>query len=183
MINLKFCHVNNRKLILNTGSGFTFIELIIYIAIIAVFVVALILLVHNIVLGQVKNQALAEVQNNARLALARMKYEIRQSADINESQSQFAPTNPGTLYLENPSADVIFSVNGDKALTIEIGADPSWELTSSEVEVETLTFQDVSPTADYSAIKIVLTIDYKNPSQSKDWEASVTRTTTVSLRR
>lgn len=167
----------------NKVLGFTLIEIILYLAIVTTFLVSLMVVSQNLILGQAKSQTLLAVENNAWLALTRLGYEIRKSPTVN-SDSQFYPANPGWLHLDNQvgASDDVYFFAADGLLYLQIGAGSPQALTSSRIEVKALTFQDVSAARDRQAIKIDLSLSYKNPSHSAAWRADLNRSITVTLR-
>lgn len=77
--------------------GFSFIELIMYIAIVAVFVSGAILFGVNVTEGRIKGNVQQEVADNLRLAVARISFEIRNASSITS-------VTAGTLTLANTDA-------------------------------------------------------------------------------
>ena len=164
-------------------KGFTLIEILIYIAIIVVFLIVITYFALDILYGKIKSQSQMAVQQNARFATEKVTQEIRQALDINLGDSIFG-TNPGRLSLAMPQSEenpTIFDIVS-KALRIYQPAIGTYNLTSSDVEVTNLVFTNLSPADGAKNIKIDLTIKYKNPENKGEIEASCDIQTTVSTR-
>lgn len=91
---------------MKNGAGFTFIELIIYMAIVTIMLTAIIPFAWNVIGGGVKSATQQEVFSAARAISERIKYEIRNASGINSvSPTQislatpFTATNPTVIYL------------------------------------------------------------------------------------
>jgi len=126
--------------------GFTLLEMLIYILIVGVVLVATTLFAYEFLVARTKSAAFQETERNARLALARVAYEIRRADGYNLAGSTFG-SNPGALSLIMPAASgrnpTVFAVSGGR-LTIQQGAGPVLPLTSSKVTVSDLTIDDLS---------------------------------------
>jgi prepilin-type N-terminal cleavage/methylation domain-containing protein len=121
----------------NLQKGFTFIELIIYVAIVSVMISSLIGFAWNIILGGAKSATQQEVSANARYISERIKYEIRNSFGINSlSSTQIVlcetsgscATNPTTISFTSPN--IAIQKNGAAAVN----------LNSSDISVTSLAF-------------------------------------------
>jgi hypothetical protein len=94
-------NVSNQK-------GFTFIELILYTAITAIFIFGSINFGWNVILGNVKSKNYQEVTENLRFAEKRILFEIRNASGINSVTSQSiclsnsdSTRNPTKIYVSS----------------------------------------------------------------------------------
>jgi len=164
-------------------KGFTLIELIISIVILAVFLLIITYFALDVIGGKVKSQSMQETQQNARFVIKKMTQEIKRAIGINIDQSIFG-THPGVLSLkmadenENPT---VFDISGDK-LRITRGFDSPQELTTNQVKVINLVFTNLSQTGSSENIKINLTVEHINPEGREEMTAVVNLETTVTLR-
>ena len=78
--------------------GFTLIELILYLAIVAIILTSIIPFAWGVIGSGVKSRTQEEVFSNARYISERIKYEIRNSYDINSI------TNTQIVLCQNPSS-------------------------------------------------------------------------------
>lgn len=140
-------------------KGFTFIEIIIYVAVLAVMSV----LVVNAILAMTKSfgrfKTVGQINLSAETALERMAREIRLADDIDASRSVFN-AHPGRLSLKTinpltgaPAALEFFLAAA--TLMLQSGASDPEPLTSSKTEVSNLVFRLIE-TPFSKAIKIEL---------------------------
>ena len=162
-------------------KGFTLIELILYIAIVGIFISGAILFPWDIIYGRVKSNAQQQVSQNLRLAGKRMIYEIRNASDVNSisaSSLSLALTDPA----RNPT---IFDVSAGR-LRIGYGSSgpcpttAPCDLTGNNVTVTNLIFTDLSSGTDSKNIQFTMTID--SNADRKEWQMNETYTGSVELR-
>lgn len=168
-------------------KGFTLIEFLVYTAIVVVVGVISVEFIINIYGGKAKTQSYFEVQENARLAMERITQEIHGAQSINTSDFgvNLANTPGAKLSLQfrdaalNPTElDVVGNV-----LRIRQGAAGPYELTNNQVRVTNLTFRNFSsPGGKSKNIGVELTIEYFNPSNLPDWQASISLRSAVELK-
>lgn len=89
---------NSKFQISNSHKGFTFIELILYVAIVTIILSALVPFAWSAVETGVKSAVQQEVNANARYITERIKYEIRNASGITS-------VNPNSISLTNFSPD------------------------------------------------------------------------------
>jgi type II secretory pathway pseudopilin PulG len=161
----------------NRKVGFSLIELLLYIGLVALFLTAATTSLWDIILGNVKSGVHQEVQENLRYAAHRIQFEIRNADSVNPG-SGFdinLATNPSekiSLSVPDPDNPTEFRVSGG-VLHIKRG-DGSWAaLTSSALEVTDLTFTDLGDTAS-EYLEFTVTVKYKNPSGRSQWEKEAT---------
>src|SRR3990167_10720956 len=82
---------------LKTDRGFTFIEIILYVSIVSIILVALVPFAWNVIGGSVKSSAEQEVNSQARFISERIKYEVRNADGINSvAAASISLDPPGT---------------------------------------------------------------------------------------
>ena len=158
-------------------KGFTLIEILIYIGALSVIVVAVVSFVLWSVHSTTKARTMRETLYNARRAMQIMSYEIKIAKSISSSSTA------NYLALENTTTTE-FYLCGAALTTLcqKKGAEsPPISLTSDKVEVTNLEFiQVVSSTT--PSIQINLRVDYKNPGNRPEYQASFNAKSTASLR-
>ena len=126
-------------------KGFTLIEVLIYIALLAVMLLGMVQLTASVLdlRGRVQNAKVLE--ENLRHALTRITAQVRHADDITLPLAGAADTLALTML--DPALDpTTFTVDGG-AITIRQGATaPAIPLTSSEIEVTSLTFSRIAAT-------------------------------------
>lgn len=134
----------------NTQYGFTFIELILYVSIVTLMLTSLIPFAWNIIGGSAKSITQEEVFSQGRFISERLKYEIRNAADIDSANSDFDvniaenTTKKLTLLQSPPINSSRISVAANGRLQFQQGADPPVELSSQDVIITDLTFSNYS---------------------------------------
>lgn len=165
--------------------GFSFIEVIIYIAIMAFAVVAIASFSISIANSRNKNYVVQEVQANQRGALNIITQRILAAEGVNVAFSTFN-TDPGVLSLKMADAaknPTIIDLNTDNGvLQITQGVASAVAITADEVKVTNLVFTNLTPTGRRENIRIKITIEYDNPSGDQEFEYSQSLQTSVSLR-
>jgi len=170
---------------INNQKGFTLIELILYIAIISIFITGTILFAWDIIHASVKSDTHREVSQNLRLASMRIAHEIRNASGINSS-----PSLPGSSIsltntdpLKNPT---IIDVSSGR---IRIGQGNSGScpssspcfLTSNNVTVTSLQFTDLSSAGGESK-NVNYVIDLESNADRKEWQKSQSYENSVEIR-
>lgn len=160
---------------IKTESGFTFIEIILYTALISIFLTSLVYFAWDIIYGQIRSNVEQEVAENIRIVAQRIQSEVRNAEDIITVAPTSLELNSGALGITT-----IF-LDGDAVKITQSGVTSA--LTSDEVEVTVLSFSDRSTEDDSSKnIEFSLSISHKNPEANKEWEKTDTLNTSVELR-
>jgi type II secretory pathway pseudopilin PulG len=169
-----------------TIQGYTFIELLLYISIITIFISGAIRFAWNIVYGQVKSDVQREVVQNLRLASKRIIYEIRNATSINSIAANEvclemydSTYNPTRIYVDQGRLRIGWGGGGSNCTSTTNDE----VLTTNEVIVSDLTFTDLtSPASESINVGLNLTIEYSNQSTRSEFEFNQTYTTSVELR-
>lgn len=168
---------------LSSSSGFTLIEVIIYVALVSVFISGAIFFAWDIIYGRVKSQVQIEVNQNLRLASDRISFEIRNADSINSVSGSSL-----SLSVSDSVRDpTVFDVSGGRLRIGYGGAGPCpitspCNLTSDLVTVANLTFTDLSVGIESANVRFTITVASNNPSGRQEWERSQTYSTAVELR-
>jgi prepilin-type N-terminal cleavage/methylation domain-containing protein len=169
-------------------KGFTLFEMLIYIAVLSSVILAVSSFFLWIVRSNVKAKAMREVSNNARRAMEILTLEIKEAKSVYEPTSVFS-TSSGQLSLETtkylPADELqtyIDFFRCEKRLCLKKEGQDPVALTSDNVEVNNLEFNQIATTSTAPSIRIGLTIDYKAPAEKPEYRASINTTSTVSIR-
>ncbi|MEK7656080.1 MAG: prepilin-type N-terminal cleavage/methylation domain-containing protein [Patescibacteria group bacterium] len=151
----------------NKQAGFTLVEYLIYIAISATLLLVATNVLFTVLQGKEKLQAIEDVGQNGRYALAAM------TQAISNAQSVTAPAygaSSTTLTMQTSSTSTtptsFFVANG--TVNIKEGSSPTTSLMADEVTVRTLRFTNVSGTATSTAIRIEMYVSSTNPEEDPD---------------
>ena len=160
--------------------GFTFVEFLIYIAILTTILVLLTGFLWLIIFGNVKETAYQEVQQNGRFVLTKITQEIKKATGIN-GPSAGNSADSLSLQMADPNLNpTVFEVFNEK-LRIKQGANPYYDLTTDWVVVNNLQFTNNSYINTPGIIQIKMEISHINPGNRREYQASVNLKSTVSL--
>lgn len=164
----------------NHSFGFTYIELILYVAIVAIVVAALVPFAWNVISSGTKTSTEQEVYSSARYLSERLKLEIRNALDINTANSNFDvnlvsnPTYKLSLADSAPNNPTIITVSGGKAM-IQQGANPAIALNSTNTQVTNLTFSNYTSADNKTKnIGFTITLVANYPSGRQEYQETVT---------
>lgn len=168
--------------------GFTLIEILVYIGVLAIVILAVSSFFIWVNHSNAKTKALREVVNNGRRVMEIITYEIKEARDI-YSPTTVSDSNSGQLSLitlkdipeEEDLTYLDFYLCGVSVCLKKESQDPL-VLTSENVQIEKLIFKEIATSQDTPSIQIELEIKYKTPSERPEYQASANFTTTASLR-
>lgn len=173
--------------------GFTLPELIIYIAIAAMVLVAILQFSWGILGAGVKVEVSNELTQNGRLALERITQIIRAADSINVGASTFG-NHPSVLVIDSPGANPDITLDtylttvthGGEILTIrKIRArnGSAVDLTSNQMNVTNFVVRNLTHAGEPENLQINLTLNTAQSGQDPLRNQSVTLQTSASLRR
>lgn len=156
-------------------KGFSIIEFLIYIAILAIAIAAMGLVLSNIFRVGVRTDVVQEVSHNGRFAIQRIGQTIRESSGIDEPETE---GNRLELSFEDPAKNpTVFDVSEGK-LRIREGNKEYIELTTSRVNVDKLFFQKVSD----NSVRVEMNISFYNPQGLPEYEFNSFFTSSFTLK-
>lgn len=165
-------------------NGFTFIETMIYITLISIFISGAISFALNIIYGRVKAQGQQEISQNLRLTSKRIVYEIRNASAINSVAasdlclaSANSTYNPTRIYLSSERLRIGWG-GGSTDCT---GLTNDQPLTTNRVRVTDLTFTNLSSGTNSYNIKFSLTIENLT-GEREEFQKNQTYSSSVELR-
>lgn len=164
------------------NSGFSLIEVLIYISVIAVITTAISAVFLSIAGGQARADAAAEINSNIRFVTAKINQDISAASAI--TQPAAAGQTLNTLSLAIGASSVNYCVINSQLYRSSSGiCDESSELlTSQAVKVSNLSFtrlENINPVLQKTSVSLqtVMTFNYNGVSQN-----SITKQITSSLR-
>jgi len=163
-------------------KGFTLIELIIYSAIICVFLVGASTFAWQIIQGNIKLGAYREVEQNANFAVEKIAFAIRNSSKIVQPERPGDETDYLFLRMPDPAKTLTKFEVSDGKITMSEGEDGPYPLTTDLVEVTNLKFTNLSYEDTPGTIRIKMTVEHVNPAGRNEYEASLNLENSVSLR-
>jgi len=162
------------------NKGTTFVELILYIALLSIFIGGAITFSWDIIYGRVKSNTQRTLSQNLRIASKRISYEIRNSIAVSiPNSSTISLTMSDSA--RNPT---VFDLSGGR-VRISYGASgpcptssPCF-LTSNELTISNLTFTNLSTGA---STNVRFSITGSTTGSSDEFQGTETYATSVELR-
>ena len=160
----------------------TLVETLVAIAIMSMLMVSVVSLLVNTAKSEKRNRVLTEVEYQASAIIYEIAQSVRNASTIT-SPAVGATSTSLTLALasipsENPT---VFSTSS-LAIMVSKGGGADEQLSSGNVEITNLVFQNISAPDTKGAVRIFLTVHGLNPNTRPELEYSTTRTTTITLR-
>lgn len=156
--------------------GVTLVELLIYMALVAIFIITLTDIFSSTLAVRTESEATSAVDEDGRFILARLIY------DINRAQTVTAPATLGTttpnLDLTIPGTTYAYALNASNLQLTENGQPNN--LNSSESSISNLSFQRIGNPLGKPTLKIQFTVASK--TQRAQGAETKTYNTTVGLR-
>ena len=156
-------NLNMKKLI---SKGFTIIEFLVYITILAIVIIAMTGVASNVFQVGARTDAIQEVTHNGRFAMQKIGQAIKSADTI-----VFPETEGNLLILEFENEEknpVIFDVF-EKTLRIKQGGKEYIGLTTSKVNIDSIKFKKVSCSG-LDSIKIEMDISFNNPKGLPEYD-------------
>ena len=161
--------IHNSLFIIPSSKGFTFIELILYIAIVTIMLTAIVPFGWSIVTSGVKSSTQQEAYSQTRYVSERIKYEIRQASGI-------LNVNPNSISLTNfsPDTNTVIDLSSGK-VRINKNGTGAINLNSDDTNVTSLVFTNyTSPDQKTKHIGFILTIASNYSGQRQEYNETVT---------
>ena len=158
-------------------GGFTIIEFLIYITILAIAIAGMGLILSNVFRVSVRTDVIQEVSHNGRFAMQRIGQVVRESSDITIEEGgkklvlSFKDRNSTTTFY-------VFENNGKKILRIKEGEDQEVDLTTDRVNVDSLVFKKVSD----DSVRVEMNISFYNPQGLPEYEFNSFFTSSFTLK-
>lgn len=169
------CRISGRD-----NSGTTFIELIIYIAIVTIMLSALIPMAWNIIEGGVKSSTQQEVYSQARVLSERIKYEVRNASGINS-------LTPTSISLANSNASLnptVITYSGNYVTITQGTSFPTpVRLHSQGTSVSSFVFNSYSSTDNKTKhVQFAFTLSASNPGPRSEYSENIAIESSAEIR-
>lgn len=163
-------------------TGFTLTEVLIYSAILAIVSLVVIVFINQLLGINETTRRAREATDNARRSLDTIAQEIRHAESVYLPTSTFG-SSPGQLSLETlrdvPADEVSTYVDfyiDNEQLFIKREDQGTQRLTSEKVRVTNLTFTNLTGATTWPAVRIAITVEYKDPISGPKNQVSMTTT-------
>ena len=164
-------------------KSFTLVEILVYIGVFCLIIVIIVSFVLWLVRSNTKVKVAREVLDNAQRVMEIMTYEIMGAKSIytpttNSNQlsletTKYLPEGEETTYIDFYLCDARLCLKKESQNPIF--------LTSENVEVNNLVFTRIL-SGEAPSVRINLTVNYKNPADRQEYQASINLVSSASLR-
>lgn len=165
--------------------GYSLLELVVYMGILAMVVLAISSFAIFVNRVQIKTKVKRETMINAQLAYQTIEQVIRESQSVIEDESTL-DINPSTItlqmYPDYPAATVIFGVDADKRLYYQEDSDPIVQLTSENVDIDNFFLSSYAGPNGIEAIDITIESSYDTTSTRPEFGGTTSFSGVVKLR-
>jgi Tfp pilus assembly protein PilW len=161
--------------------GFTLLELVLYVSIASLVLMSTTGFFYLILQSQVKNQTVADVEQQGQSAMEVITQTIRNATGVN-SPGIGASTSALSLANNDGAKDPTVFDLANGALEIKEGTASPINLTSDKVVVSNISFQNLSRSPANNSIRIRFTISHVNPGNKFEYDFSQSFYTTANTR-
>jgi prepilin-type N-terminal cleavage/methylation domain-containing protein len=161
--------------------GFTLIELLLYTVVVGIILTAVSALLFGILQSRVKNQTIAEVEQQGIQVMQIVTQTLRNATAIN---SPSAGASVAMLSVNTPvgaSNPTVFDLSSG-VIRITEGAEAAVGLNNSLVTASGLTFQNLTTSGTPGTIRVTFTLTRVNPSGRNEYDYAQTFYGSASLR-
>jgi len=167
--------------ILKQQTGYTLIELLLYVAMLGILLSAVTYFFGTAADARIKNQTVNEVNEQGTFLLQSITQTVRNASSIT---APTIGTSGSSLTLTVPTGSLsptVFSLSGT-TMQIKEGTASAVPLTNSRVQVTSFTVTNLSRSGTKGIIRISFTLSHINPSSRAEYDYSRTFITSAGLR-
>lgn len=162
-------------------EGFTLIELLLHTSLLGIILLSVSILYSTLLTSRVKNQTIAEVDQQGTQIMQIVTRTIRNAEDVN-SPSQGTSSSLLSVNVVDLAKDpTVFDI-ASGVFRITEGAGLSVALTNSNVTLSNVTFQNLTRTGTFGTVRIQFTITHINPEGRNEYDYNKTFYDTATLR-
>ena len=162
-------------------AGFTIIELLLYLVIASTVLGAMTIFTATLLENRVKNQTIAEVEQQGAFAMAVMTTVLRNADTISAPATGASAAATTVTVSTGAKSPTVFDLSGG-ALRIKEGAGAATALTNARVTASGVTFQNLSRAATPGTLRIQFTLTAGSSSGRNEYAFQKTFIATATLR-
>lgn len=163
-------------------KGFTLIEFLIYIGIVAIVLLSANAIALNVIFGKVKLSTIEEVNQNARFSMVKIASTISNAETINNPATSTQAASLSLKMADTAKDPTVFDVSGG-ILRIQEGTGAAVNLISDEVTVADIQFFNISYLDTPGTVRIQMTIKASTTSTRQEYIFEKTFYTTANIRK
>ncbi len=165
-------------------AGFSLIEMILYIAIVAIFISGAVLFAWNIMYGRIKSQVQLDVNYNLHFLTQRISYELKNAVSIysitgSEICLQMAETNrnPTRIYEQNGTLRTAWGGGSTNCTSMTNDV----QLSSDEIAITSISFTNLSQGISKN-VRFSIGLEAINNSGRQEWDFGGDNTSSIELK-
>ncbi len=162
-------------------SGFTLVEMLLYMAILSVILFALSSFAFMSFQSRIKNQTIAEVEQQGNQIMDIILQTVRNSAAINSPAVQASGTSLSVNTYFGATTPTVFALSGSNIQMTE-GAGSAVNLTGGRVAASVVSFSNLSESGAPGMVRAQFTLTYINNAGTNEYDFNKTFYGTASLR-
>ena len=162
-------------------SGFSLIELLLYLVIVSVIVSVLSAFLVFLMQSREKAYTITEVEEQGILVSKLIAREIRNAQSINTPTIGVSGSTLSLQTYSGATSPTVFDVSADM-VRIKEGASTAVPITNSHVMVSGFTVKNLSHAGTKGSVRVSFTLTYNNPSNRQEFSYSETFTVGGALR-
>ncbi len=161
--------------------GFTLIELLLYVAISSVLLLVISAFLSSLLQSRVKNQTIAEVEQQGVQVMQIISQTIRNAKDINSPTQGTSASSLSLDVITGANNPTVFDLSSG-VVRIKEGVATAIALTNSRVTASGLSFQNLSRSNTPGTVRISYTLTHLNPSGRNEYDFTKTFIGSATLR-
>jgi len=162
-------------------AGFTLIELLLYISVVGTLLTSVSIFFGTTLDARVKGQSISEVEQQGAIVMDYILQTIRNADSITAPGTGLTANSLTLVVPTGALSPTIFDLSGT-TLQVKEGAGAAVALTNSKVQVNNLTFKNLSRGSTPGVLQVSLQMSRVNPSGRNEYSYQKTFTSTAALR-
>lgn len=164
-----------------TSSGYTLIELLLYVSIVGSLLTAVSLYFSTSTEARVKNQSIAEVNQQGAMAMETITSAIRNASSITAPTAGNSGSSLTLVVYTGADSPTIYDAPSS-VLRSKKGAAAAVDLTNSKVQITGLSFTNLTRAGTPGIVRVSFTISRVNPNNVNAYDYTKTFTASAALR-
>lgn len=169
------------KINFSDKRGFTLFEVLLYISLAAFLLLGASIMLSLFLRDRVKNDVIADVEQEGAIAVQTMTQAMRNASGVNYPAASLSADSLSLAMTNAALNPTIFDVSGG-ALRIGQGNSAPIALTSPQVMISNLTFNNLSVSGAKGSVEVTFTMAYINPRAANEYNYSQIFRGAVTLR-
>lgn len=162
-------------------SGFTIIELLIYLGIFSIVIMAVGIIVFQTITNKIQSETIQEVGYHAQMIMDKITTSVAGAVSVASPVSGQTGTSVSLVVADPTKTPTVWYVSSG-TLYVQEGADQPVAVSSDLVTITDVSFVNVAPVGVPGSIRVTMTIASSNTSGRSEYQYVETFYTTVTIR-